>query len=149
MVNRKRWVFGWLSLVLSLSGCSQCSKRSKSLVELVPAEVAGVVILPNLAQTAEHLSELKDKFAVGMLGSFIDQGHNELVRFMGFDPLQLQDLEYTKKLGIAPQKGLAIIPDGTGGVMAIGISKASLFEAELKKRLEQFAAAEVLQKTEN
>ncbi len=132
-------VAGFCLLLAGLSGCSDCGKKEKNLLALVPADVPGVLVLPDLAQTVRDVSALKDKFSVGPLAAFIDQGHIEMTRILGFDPLDIEDLE---KLGLDPARGLAIVPVGEQPVLIAGVSNRKALKAEIEGRMKQLAAAE-------
>ncbi len=137
---RRKWtILGWSLLLAGLAGCSDCGRKDKTLAELIPADVPGAVLFPDLAQTVGDIGALKKKFAVGPMASFIDQGHRELSRILGFDPLALQDL---RQLGLEPSRGLALAPVDEHPVVLAGVSDRQALERELAARMKQLAAAE-------
>lgn len=126
-------------LVATLAGCKGCTEKDGSLASLIPADVPGVVVFPDLAQTVKDVRGLMDKFSVGPLATFINQGHIELSRLLGFDPLKLEDL---KKLGLDPASGLAMVPVGDQPVLIAGVSDRKALVKEINERMKQLAAAE-------
>lgn len=126
-------------LVATLAGCKGCGEENKSLAGLIPADVPGVVVFPDLATTVKDIKGLMDKFSVGPLATFINQGHIEVTRMLGFDPLKLEDL---KKLGLDPAAGLAMVPVGEQPVLIAGVSDRKALVAEIEGRMKQLAAAE-------
>lgn len=132
-----------LALGLAFGGCSGCEKGKTDLLTLIPADAPGAVVFPDLAGTVVKLRALKEKFSTGPLGLFLSSGHNELVSRLGFDPLKTEDLQ---KLGLAPAKGLAVVPAPFDrSFVAVGVSDRKLFEADLRRRMKELFAAEAIE----
>ncbi len=138
-MRKKAIVAGLCLLLAGLGSCSSCEKKDKTLLALVPADVPGALVLPDLAQTVRDVSALKDKFSVGPLAAFINQGLIEATHILGFDPLETKDLE---KLGLDPSRGLAMVPVGNQPVLIAGISNRKALQAEIEGRMKQLAAAD-------
>jgi hypothetical protein len=137
---KRRFLIAGMSVLLAgLAGCSSCGKQDRSLLSLIPADAAGAVILPDLAQTVLDTKALMDKFSVGPLATFINQGHIEVGRILGFDPLKIEDL---RKLGLAPELGVAVVPVGDQAVLIAGVGDRKALEREITERMKQLAAAE-------
>lgn len=135
----------WL-VVLSLGSCSSCGKKDKTLLALVPADVPGALVFPDLAQTVVDIRALMEKFSVGPLATFINQGLIETTNLLGFDPLEVEDL---KKLGFDPARGLAIVPVDQQPVLVAGVANQKALEAEIAKRMKELAAAEEVTTTDH
>ncbi len=124
--------------ILALTGCKSCGGHDRTLLSFVPSDTKGAVVFSDLATTVKNLSQLIDKFSTGPLATFINQGHMELNRRIGFDPLKVEDI---KKLGLAPSRGLAIVPVDNQPVIIAGVANRKTLQTELQKRMKEIAAA--------
>jgi hypothetical protein len=128
-----------LILVSGLS-CSKCEKRGTATIAgLIPGDVAGVLVFPDLSKTITDTDALIKKLSVGPVASFVSQGKIELARLLGFDPFVVKDWN---KIGVDPGKGLAIVLDHARMVVVLGISDQKAFGAEVKRRMQELAAAD-------
>jgi hypothetical protein len=128
-----------LLLVSGLS-CSKCEKSgSATIAGLIPGDVAGVLVFPDLSKTITDTDALIKKLSVGPVASFVSQGKIELARLLGFDPFVVKDWN---KIGVDPGKGLAIVLDPARMVVVLGVSDQKAFEAEVKKRMQELVAAD-------
>ncbi len=142
-MQRKLLILGFVTFLAGLASCSSCEGGKNNLLALIPADVPGAVVLPNLAKTVGDIKTLKDKFSVGPMALVLTSSHNELKAMLGFDPLQVEEL---KKLGLAPENGLAMVPAPEDeAFIVLGISDRKVFEAEIKKRLKEAFAADQIQ----
>jgi hypothetical protein len=73
------------------------------------------------------------------VASFVSQGKIELARLLGFDPFVVKDWN---KIGVDPGKGLAIVLDPARMVVVLGVSDQKAFGAEVKRRMQELAAAD-------
>lgn len=130
-----------LCLILAASlSCSKCEKSgTASIAGLIPADVAAVLVFPDLSKTITDVDALVKKLSVGPVASFVSQGKIELARVLGFDPFIVKDWN---KIGVDPGKGLAIVLDPARMVVVLGISNQKAFEAETKKRMRELVAAD-------
>jgi hypothetical protein len=128
-----------LILVSGLS-CTKCEKRGTATIAgLIPGDVAGVLVFPDLSKTITDTDALIKKLSVGPVASFVSQGKIELARLLGFDPFVVKDWN---KIGVDPGKGLAIVLDHARMVVVLGISDQKAFGAEVKRRMQELAAAD-------
>lgn len=135
---RGKLLVGSILLVLSIAGCKGCGEQDRSLISFVPSDTKGALVFADVATTVKNLSKLIDKFSVGPLATFINQGLMELNRQIGFDPLKVEDI---RKLGLAPSKGIALVPIDDQAVLIAGVADKKILQAELQKRLKEMAAA--------
>ncbi len=136
---KTKLLIGGILLVLSFAGCKGCGGHDRTLLSFVPSDTKGALVFADLATTVKNLSKLIDKFSVGPLATFINQGHIELNRQIGFDPLDVKEI---KKLGLAPSKGMALVPVNDQPLLIAGMSDKKILEKELQKRMKEIAAAQ-------
>jgi hypothetical protein len=134
-------LFGIVCLFLAFSlSCSRCEKRgTATLAGLIPGDVAGVLLFPDLSATITDVNALVKKISVGPVASFVSQGKIELARLLGFDPFVVGEWN---KIGVNPAKGLAIVLDPARTLVVVGISDKKAFEAETQKRMKELVAAD-------
>jgi hypothetical protein len=128
-----------LLMPLLATACSRCGAEQKDLLALLPADVPGAVVFPDLKSTSAGLKGLMQKFSVGPLATFINQGHIELKRALGFDPLEEAEL---RKLGVDPSLGLAMVPQPGAALVVWGVADKKVMETELQARMKQLTAAD-------
>jgi len=127
-------------LLISGLSCSKCEKGGAStMAGLIPGDVAGVLIFPDLSRTITDADVLIKKLSVGPVSSFVSQGKIELARLLGFDPFVVKDWN---KIGVDPGKGLAVVLDPARMIVVLGVSDQKAFEAEIKKRMQDLVAAD-------
>jgi len=129
-------------LLVSALSCSKCEKSgSATIAGLIPGDVAGVLVFPDLSKTIKDTDALVKKLSVGPVASFVSQGKIELARILGFDPFVVKDWS---KIGVDPGKGLAVVLDPSRMIVVLGISDQKAFETEVKKRMQELVAADQL-----
>lgn len=134
-----------IGLCLSCSKCQEKKQAAAGLTGLIPADVAGVVIVPDLAASLQDVNALTAKLAVGPAATFLNQAKLQLTRRLGYDPL---DPKAWKKLGVDPSRGLAIVLDHGRELALVGISDRKTFETEVQQRLAALANAKLVSTTE-
>ncbi len=76
---KRKTLFVVLGLFLAVSlSCSKCEKRgTATLAGLIPGDVAGVLLFPDLSKTITDVNALVKKLSVGPVASFVSQGKIE------------------------------------------------------------------------
>ncbi|MBW1873124.1 MAG: DUF3352 domain-containing protein [Deltaproteobacteria bacterium] len=128
-------------LLVCLVSCSKCNQTADSaeMAMLIPGDVPGVLIFPDLSTTIADFNALTEKFAKGPAAPFFVQAKKEVARELGFDPF---DAKGWNSIGLDPKTGLGVVLDPIRTMIIVGVSDKSKFEKEVAKRLKEMSAAE-------